>query len=184
MTEYQKMIAGELYNALDPQLAKMRLTVRNLLTKLNGSVVDVKDGARLELCQKIFGKIGKNFWIQPPFFCDYGVNISCGDNVFLNFNCVFLDVAKIIIGSNTMFGPNVQIYTATHPLDWKTRRDGLELGKTITIGEHVWVGGSAILCPGIKIGDRSVIAAGSVVTKDVPPDTLVGGNPAKILKSI
>lgn len=187
LTEYQKMISGELYNANDAELTRMRNDVRELLTRLNQSLQDVRSqyqNERVELCTKLFGKVGKGLWLQPPFYCDYGKNIELGDNVYFNFNCVLLDVAKIIIGSNTLLGPNVQIYTAGHPLDPKLRREGQEFGKTIRIGDDVWIGGSAILCPGVTIGDRSIIAAGSIVTKDVPPDTVVGGNPAKIIKSL
>lgn len=184
MTEYEKMIAGELYNANDAELTRMRKEVRGLLSQLNQSVQDVRSGERLILCEKIFGKIGKGLWLQPPFFCDYGKNIELGENVYFNFNCVILDVAKVIIGSNVMMGPNVQIYTAGHPLNPELRRQGQEFGKSITIGNDVWIGGNAVLCPGIKIGAKSVIAAGSIVTKDVPPHVVVAGNPAKILKEI
>lgn len=184
MTEYEKMIAGDLYNASDAELTHMREEVRGLLTELNRSVQDVRSGERLSLCERIFGKTGKGLWLQPPFYCDYGKNIELGENVFFNFNCVILDVAKVIIGSNVFFGPNVQIYTAGHPLDAQKRREGQEFGKSITIGNDVWIGGSAVLCPGIKIGEKSIVAAGAVVTKDVPPNVVVGGNPAKMIKEI
>ncbi len=184
MTEYEKMISGELYNANDAELVHMRQEVRELLSKLNSSVQDIRSGERLILCKQLFGKVGTGFWLQPPFYCDYGKNIELGENVFLNFNCVILDVAKVVIGSNTLIGPNVQIYTAGHPLNQELRRQGQEFGKAITIGNDVWIGGSAILCPGITVGDRSVIAAGAVVTKDVPADVVIGGNPAKIINVI
>lgn len=184
MTEYEKMISGELYNAGDAELVRMRAEVRSLLTELNRALQDVKSGERLELCQKIFGKTGKGLWLQPPFYCDYGKNIELGENVYFNFNCVILDVAKVVIGSNVLFGPNVQIYTAGHPLDAQSRRQGHEFGKSIRIGNDVWVGGHAVLCPGITIGDESIIAAGAVVTKDVPPRVVAGGNPARILKEL
>lgn len=184
VTEYEKMISGELYNANDAELTRMRKDARDLLNKINQSVQDIRDGDRLEICKQLFGKTGTGLWLQPPFFCDYGRNIELGSNVFFNFNCVVLDVAKVIIGSNVMFGPNVQIYTAGHPLDEQKRRDAQEFGKTIRIGSDVWVGGSAILCPGITIGDASIIAAGAVVTKDVPAKVLVGGTPAKIIKEL
>ncbi len=184
MTEYEKMISGELYNASDAELVRMRKKARDLLNKLNSSVQDIKNGDRLALCKKLFGKVGSGLWLQPPFYCDYGKNIELGENVYLNFNCILLDVAKIIIGSNVMLGPNVQIYTAGHPLDAQERRRGLEFGKTVHIGNDVWIGGSAVLCPGIKIGDESIIAAGAVVAKDVPSKTVVGGNPVKVLKEL
>ncbi len=184
MTEYEKMIAGELYNANDAELVRMRKDVRGLLNELNRSVQDIKSGERLDLCHKIFGRTGAGLWLQPPFYCDYGKNIELGENVYFNFNCVVLDVAKVLIGSNVMFGPNVQIYTAGHPLEAGLRREGREFGKPVRIGNDVWIGGSAVLCPGITVGERSIIAAGAVVTKDVPHDVVVGGNPARVLKEI
>lgn len=184
MTEYEKMISGELYNGSDAELARMRKDARELLTRINASAQDIRDGERLELCVKLFGKTGKGLWLQPPFYCDYGKNIELGENTYMNFNCVILDVAKVKIGRNVFMGPNVQIYTAGHPLDAKLRAEGQEFGKPITIGDDVWIGGSAILCPGVKIGDRTVIAAGAVVTKDIPSDVVAGGNPAKIIKPI
>ncbi len=184
MNEYEKMIAGHLYNANDAMLAGMRQEARVLLDQINGSVADIKTGDRLALCTRLFGKVGQGLWLQPPFYCDYGKNIELGDNVYFNFNCVVLDVAKIVIGSNVLLGPNVQIYTAGHPLDPEKRRSGEEFGKPITIGDDVWIGGSAILCPGVTIGDKSIIAAGAVVIKDVPANVVVGGNPARIIKEI
>ncbi len=184
MSEYEKMISGEMYRANDPELIQLRGNVRTMLEELNRSLHDVRIGERLERCSRIFGKVGKGLWMQPPFYCDYGKNIELGDNVYFNYNCVVLDVAKVTIGSNVLFGPNVQIYTANHPLDHQQRRDGLEFGKPITIGNDVWIGGGVILCPGVNIGDRSVIAAGAVVTKDVPADVMVGGNPAQVIKQL
>lgn len=182
MTEYEKMIAGQLYCADDGQLVLMRRQARDLLDQINASTRGIRQGPRLELCRQLFGKVGENFWLQGPFYCDYGSNIEFGDNVYLNFNCIVLDVAKVIIGSNVFFGPNVQIYTATHPLDAALRTSGQEYGKAITIGDNTWIGGSAIICPGVSIGDNSIIAAGAVVTKDVEPSVVVGGNPAKVIK--
>lgn len=182
MTEYEKMTAGQLYNANDAELVRMRQEARTLLDELNKSVQDVRTGDRLALCLRIFGKAGTGLWLQPPFYCDYGKNIELGESVYFNYNCVILDVARVKIGSFSMFGPHVQIYTAGHPLDWQARKDGWEFGKPVTIGENVWVGGGAVICPGVTIGDRSVIAAGSVVTKDVPNDVLAGGCPAAIIK--
>jgi maltose O-acetyltransferase len=119
-----------------------------------------------------------DIWIEPPFFCDYGYNVYTGASVYFNFNCVLLDVMPIRIGANTMFGPNVQVYTATHPVDALQRRQGPEFAKPISIGDDCWIGGSAIICPGVTIGDRCIVGAGAVVTKDVPTDTFVAGNPA------
>lgn len=129
-------------------------------------------------------KAGAELWVQPPFYCDYGTNIIAGDNVFFNFNCVVLDVNQVKIGSRTLFGPNVQIYTATHPINYKERATGLEFAKPITIGEDVWIGGSVIICPGVTIGHRTVIGAGSVVTKDIPSDVFAAGNPCKVIREL
>ncbi|HRK60930.1 MAG TPA: sugar O-acetyltransferase [Candidatus Omnitrophota bacterium] len=183
MREYEKMIAGEMYNAMDPELTEMRLRARKLLTQINQSVEDIRTGPRFELVKDLLGAVGKNVWLQPPFFCDYGKNITFGDSVFLNFNCVILDVAKVTVGSFVFMAPNVQIYTAGHPLDWQERRK-VEFGKPITIGDDVWIGGSAIICPGVTIGSKSVIGAGAVVTKDVPNGVVVAGNPARVLKQL
>jgi len=184
VTEYKKMIAGQLYNGNDPELVRLRRKARALLDRINATVQDVREGERLALCRRLFGKTGKGLWLQPPFFCDYGINIQLGDNVYFNFNCVLLDVAKIMIGSNVLMGPNVQIYTAGHPLNFKQRQQGLEFGKPVRVGNDVWIGGGAIICPGVNIGEKSVIAAGAVVTKDVPQGCLVGGTPAKIIKKL
>ncbi|AVR45997.1 sugar O-acetyltransferase [Christiangramia fulva] len=182
-TEKEKMLAGELYNALDKELSKERLECRKLLKELNDSgPEEIKK--RKEILKKLVPHSGKNLWLEPPFYCDYGSNLEIGEKVFFNFNCVVLDVAKVKIGSRSLFGPNVQIYTATHPMDHKERASMLESAKPIVIGEDVWVGGGAIICPGVCIGDRSVIGAGSVVTKNIPSDVFAAGNPCKIIKPI
>jgi maltose O-acetyltransferase len=182
-TEKEKMLAGELYNALDPQLLEERVKGRMLLKELNDSPEDQLE-EREKILKKLIPGSGSDLWIQPPFYCDYGTNISIGDKVFFNFNCVVLDVAQVTIGSRTLFGPNVQIYTATHPLDHAERATGLEYAKPITIGNDVWVGGSVVICPGVTIGDRSVIGAGSVVTRDIPEDVIAAGNPCRITRSL
>jgi maltose O-acetyltransferase len=123
-------------------------------------------------------------WLQPPFFCDYGSNIHLGKKVFFNFNCVVLDVCEVRIGDRTMFGPAVQVYAATHPLDAAERSSGRELGKPVVIGADVWVGGGAVICPGVTIGDRAVIGAGAVVTRDVPAGVFAAGNPCRVIKTI
>ena len=184
MREYDKMTAGDLYDATDVELIKMRQEARGFLDELNRSVQDVKDGERLALCHKLFAKVGDGLWLQPPFYCDYGKNIEVGTNVYFNFNCVVLDVAKVIIGSNVLIGPNVQIYTASHPINVDERNSGQEFGKPIVVGDNVWIGGGAILCPGVTIGEKSIIAAGAVVTKNVSPSVMVGGNPAKLIRDL
>jgi len=181
-TEKQKMLAGELYDPLDPELSRERERCRLLLKRINDTRED-QGQERTELLNELFGT-ETGVWIQPPFFCDYGTNIRLGSKVFFNFNCVVLDVMPVTIGDNVLFGPSVQIYTATHPMDVETRRKWLELAKPIKIGSDVWVGGAAIICPGVTIGDRSVIGAGSVVTRDIPGDVFAAGNPCKVIRQL
>ena len=180
-SEKEKMLAAELYDPLDPQLSEERLQTRLLIKALNDTSEDQKE-ERARVLKKLTPNAGDGLWIQPPFYCDYGSNIKMGEKVFFNFNCVVLDVCEVTIGSRTLFGPNVQIYTATHPMNYKQRASGLEYAKPIAIGEDAWIGGSAIICPGVSIGDRSVIGAGSVVTKDIPSDVFAAGNPCKVIR--
>lgn len=183
ISEKQKMLAGKLYNALDPQLVEERRRARDLIKELNDSR-DGEQEKRAEIISQLFASVGRNTWLEPPFYCDYGSNITLGDNVFFNFNCVILDPAKVLIGDNVLFGPNVQIYTATHPISYLERRKGLESAEEIIIGSDVWIGGSVVIGPGLKIGSRSVIGAGSVVTRDVPQDVFAAGNPCRVLRKI
>jgi maltose O-acetyltransferase len=181
-SEREKMLAGELYNALDPELVTARNRARDLCQALNRSrEEDVEE--RRRILQDLFGAGGDTVWMQPPFYCDYGSNIELGERVFFNFNCVVLDVCTVRIGSFTLFGPAVQIYTPLHPLDAQLRRRE-EFGKPIEIGPDVWVGGGAIILPGVRIGARAVIGAGSVVTRDVPEATFAAGNPCRAIRSI
>jgi maltose O-acetyltransferase len=182
-SEKEKMIAGELYDPLNPELSTDRIRTRLLLKELNESREDQPE-VRERILKELVPHAGENLWIQPPFYCDYGYNMRVGERVFFNFNCVVLDVAPVHIGSRTMFGPNVQIYTATHPLNHIERASGREYANPITIGEDVWMGGSAVICPGVTIGDRSVIGAGSVVTKDIPADVFAAGNPCKVIRPL
>jgi maltose O-acetyltransferase len=182
-SERDKMLAGQPYDPLDPELVALRRQARDLTKALN-ETRDAEQERRTALIQELFGAVGEGAWIEPPFYCDYGRNITLGRKVFFNFNCVVLDVAPVRIGGFVMIGPAVQILTATHPLDAAERRGGLESAKPITIGDDVWIGGAAILCPGVTIGARSVIGAGSVVTKDVPPGVLAAGNPCRVLRAI
>ncbi|MBB6612164.1 sugar O-acetyltransferase [Pontibacter sp. Tf4] len=182
-TEKEKMLTGELYDALDPQLSEERIKARLLLQQLNNSREDYPI-ERSRILKELIPNAGEGLWLQPPFYCDYGYNIIVGDKVFFNFNCVVLDVMPVTIGSRTLFGPNVQIYTATHPLNYKERATGLESAKPITIGEDVWIGGSVVICPGVTIGDRSVIGAGSVVAKDIPAGVFAAGNPCKVIREL
>jgi maltose O-acetyltransferase len=182
-TEKEKMLAGELYDPLDKQLSDERMQARLLLKEFNDSRED-QVGKRTRILKALIPNAGVGLWLQPPFYCDYGFNMVVGDKVFFNFNCVVLDVAQVRIGSRTLFGPNVQVYTATHPIDHRERASGLEYAMPITIGEDVWIGGSAVICPDVTIGDRSVIGAGSVVTKDIPADVFAAGNPCRVIKQL
>lgn len=182
MTELEKMRAGELYDASAPELVAMRARARDLLWDYNATRESDAAKRRQLLCD-LFGSGGDSVWLQPPFFCDYGTNIHLGERVYFNFNCVVLDVCEVRVGDRTLFGPAVQIYAATHPLDAELRKTR-ELGKPVTIGSDVWVGGGAIILPGVTIGDRAVIGAGSVVTKDVPAGVLAVGNPARVMKRL
>jgi len=182
-TEKEKMLSGELYNALDQQLSDERLKTRLLIKALNDTRED-EVIERRKILQQLIPHAGAELWLQPPFYCDYGSNIKTGEKVFFNFNCVVLDVMQVTIGSRTMFGPNVQIYTATHPINYKERASGLEYAKPISIGEDVWVGGSAVICPGVTIGNRTIIGAGSVVTKDIPDDVFAAGNPCRVIRKL
>lgn len=182
-TEREKMLVSELYNAQDPELVAARRRARLLTKRLNDTRDDEQE-LRRELLQELFGSSGANLWLEPPFYCDYGSNIHVGDNVFFNFNCVILDVAEVTIGSGAMFGPLVQIYTATHPIEAHERLKGLEAGKPIKIGSGVWVGGGAIINPGVTIGDRTTIGAGSVVTRDIPAGVFAAGNPCRMIREL
>ena len=179
-TEREKMLAGELYDPLDLELVAARARARDLCQALNATRETDRDGRR-RLVQELFGAGGDTVWIQPPFYCDYGTNIELGERVFFNFNCVVLDVCPVRIGSYTLFGPAVQIYTPLHPFEAELRRVQ-EFGRPVEIGDDVWVGGGAIILPGVRIGARAVIGAGSVVTRDVPEGVFAAGNPCRVIR--
>jgi len=181
-TEREKMLAGELYDPLDPELVAARVRARDLCQDLNATR-EREEETRRRILVELFGAGGGEVWMQPPFFCDYGSNIYLGKRVFFNFNCVVLDVCAVRIGDFTLFGPAVQIYTATHPLEAELRRRQ-EFAKPVTIGADVWVGGAAVICPGVTIGSRSVIGAGSVVTRDIPGGVFAAGNPCKVIRQL
>ena len=181
-SEKEKMLAGELYLASDDVLLKERRHAKRLLRKLNITEYLVTKTAKT-IIKELIPNTGKNFYIEPPFHCDYGYNIHCGDNVYFNVNCVVLDTMVIKIGSHVLFGPGVQIYAASHPSDAETRKT-LEFSKPVTIGDNCWIGGGAIILPGVTIGDNCIVGAGSVVTKDVPSNSLAVGNPAQIIKKL
>ncbi len=180
-TETAKMLAGELYDPGDTDLSAARRRARDLLADFNRTR-DFERIRRDELQTRLFGSAGSDLRIEPPFYCDYGTHIRFGADVFLNFNCVFLDCNLITVGDRTLIGPAVQIYAATHPMDAEVRRQGLEAALPVTIGSDVWIGGGAILCPGVTIGDGAVIGAGSVVTRDVPAGMFAAGNPCRVIK--
>ena len=183
-TEKAKMLQGDLYIASDETLVAERLRAREILYRLNVKQPGRNPASYAEIVQKLLPNATRPTWIQPPFYCDYGTNIHIEEDVFFNFNCVILDAAPVTIGARTQFGPNVQIYAATHPLDAGARQRGLESAKPVTIGADCWIGGGVIICPGVTIGDRCVLGAGAVVTKDVPDDTLAAGNPAKTIRTL
>jgi maltose O-acetyltransferase len=181
-SERDKMLAGQLYDPMDPDLVCARERARNLCQDLNATR-EAQVEERRRILKELFGAGGDTVWMQPPFFCDYGSNILLGERVFFNFNCIVLDVCRVVIGDYTMFGPAVQIYTATHPMNAELRRKQ-EFSKPIEIGSDVWVGGGAIICPGVRIGSRAVIGAGSVVTRDVPEGIFAAGNPCRVIREI
>ncbi|HLR61916.1 MAG TPA: sugar O-acetyltransferase [Lentibacillus sp.] len=182
-SEKEKMLNGELYNAADPELTADREQAR-MLTRLFNQTLETDGLKRVELLKQLFGSTGENIDIEPSFRCDYGYNIHAGENFYANFDCVVLDVCHVRLGDNCLLGPGVHIYTATHPVDLAARHSGEEFGKPVTIGRNVWIGGRAVINPGVTIGHNVVITSGAVVTKDVPANVIVGGNPAKVIKQI
>jgi maltose O-acetyltransferase len=180
--EKEKMLAGEMYDPGDAELQCDLATTARWLARFNGALGQSRS-QRDALLRERLGAVGMQSLVRPPFFCDYGFNIRLGDGVFLNFNCVILDVVAVTIGDRTQIGPAVQIYAADHPREPDVRRRGREFGRPVAIGSDVWIGGGAIILPGVSIGDGATIGAGSVVTRDVPAGAIVGGNPARALGS-
>ncbi len=177
-SEKQKMLAGELYRATGEELVADARRSAAWMDRYNASLARTQE-EYASLLRELFAEVGEDAYIRPPFHCDYGYNISLGRGVFLNFGCVILDVVKVTIGEGTQIGPGVQILTADHPRDPAQRRAGLEFGRPVAIGAHVWIGGGAIVLPGVTIGDEAIVGAGAVVTRDVRPGTIVVGNPAR-----
>ncbi|HEV2571701.1 MAG TPA: sugar O-acetyltransferase [Beijerinckiaceae bacterium] len=179
MNEKDKMLAGALYDASAPEIEADQLAAHAWLARYNATTA-LSSTERLPLLRERFASVGERIDIRPPFHCDYGYNISVADGVFINFNCIILDVVAVTIGEATQIGPSVQILTADHPRDSIPRKQGLEFGRPVHIGANVWIGGGAIIVPGVTIGDDAIIGAGSVVTRDVPAGATVMGNPARI----
>jgi len=183
MSEREKMLAGKRYDPRDPELVAARERARELTARYNETDVGA-DGTRRELLGELFGSVGAEPYVEPPFRCDYGANVHVGDDFYANFDCVFLDVCRIDVGDDCMFGPGVHVYTATHPLDADERASGVEYGRPVSVGDRVWVGGRAVLNPGVDVGDESVVASGAVVTADVPSGVVVAGNPARVVREL
>ena len=183
MTEKEKMLSGNLYMANDQEL-KADVKKSRMLTRLFNNTTEEQKEYRAELLKELFKKTGDNIYIEPSFKCDYGCNISVGNNFYANFDCIILDVCNVDIGENVFFAPRVCIYTAGHPIDAEVRNTGLEFGKPVKIGNDVWVGGNTVINPGVNIGSNVVIGSGSVVTKDIPDNVIAVGNPCRVLREI
>ena len=182
-TEREKMLNNELYLATDRELVAMQLKAQQLLHRFNFCPPDDLNEQK-EIILSLFGAIGSNFDIRPPFYCDYGCHIIAGDNLYINFDCTILDCNWVRLGNNVLLAPKVQIYTAYHPTDPELRLSGKELAAPVTIGDNVWLGGGVIICPGVNIGSNVTIGAGSVVTKDIPDNVVAVGNPCRVVKSV
>ncbi|KAB8315717.1 sugar O-acetyltransferase [Tolypothrix campylonemoides VB511288] len=182
-TEKQKMLAGELYLGFDAELVAERNFALRLLRMYN-STTEEQQEERFQILQELFGQVGQNVTILPPLHCDYGKNIYAGDGLYMNYGCVILDCNTVHIGDNVLCASYVQIYTAYHPTDPETRLSGRELAAPIRIGNNVWIGGGAIICPGVTIGDNTTIGAGSVVVKDIPANVVAVGNPCRVIREL
>lgn len=179
MTEKQKMLSGQLYSAHDPTLSQEHKRAQDLCLKLN---TVLSDEERVAVAKQLLGKCGENVVLTQGFYCDYGSNIEVGENFYVNYGVCILDVCKVKIGKNCLIAPQVGIYTACHPIDCQTRISGLELGKPITIGDNCWIGGHAVINPGVTLGDNVIVGSGAVVTHSFPSNVIIAGNPAKIIK--
>ena len=181
--DYQEMLLGNLYLAGNILLENKSIHGKKIVQEINNTPIEEKETI-VALERQVFGKTGDNLYVTPPFQVDYGRHVEIGNNFYANMDCIFLDVNKIKIGNNVMVGPRVSFYTAGHPIDPQIRIEELEFGLPITVEDNVWIGGSATILPGVTIGKNSIIAAGAVVTKDVAANTIVGGNPAQLIRAI
>ncbi len=182
-SEKEKMLAGKLYKAFGKELFEERQYAKELIFRLN-SLPPSEIGKRNDIVKRLLGRTGENFFIEPPFRCDFGYNISIGNNFYSNYNLIILDCAKTEIGDNVLIGPNVGIYAAGHPVDFELRNQEFEFAFPIRIGNNVWIGGNVVINPGVSIGDNTVIGSGSVVTRDIPANVVAAGNPCKILREL
>ena len=183
MTEKEKMLLGMYYKASDKDLTEERNTARSLAAEYNSTAPSELE-RREDILKKLFKKCGRNIYIEPPFYCDYGSNIALGDNVYINFDCIILDVCNVSIGNNVFIAPRVSIFAAAHPIDADIRNSMLEFGSPVNIGNSVWIGGNTVINPGVSIGDGSIIGSGSVVTKDIPANVIACGNPCRVIRQI
>ncbi len=183
MNQKERMLSSLPYKAWQDGLDAERNACKAIVYELNR--LKPEEQSRIpELIKKLFGKTGKNIWVEPPFHCDYGWNIETGENFYANYGLTILDVGKVRFGDNVMIAPNVSIYAAGHPIHPASRNSGYEYGAPITVGNNVWIGGSVVLLPGVTVGDNTVIGAGSVVTKDIPANVIAAGNPCKVIREI
>lgn len=183
LSEREKMLANQPYRAADPELVALRLAARRWLHSFNQAPPDAGEKQR-EIVRSLVHSIGPNFEINPPFYCDDGCHIRAGKNLYINVNCTILDCNWVTLGDDVLIAPNVQIYTAYHPIDPATRLTGVEMAAPVTIGNNVWLGGGAIICPGVTIGDNSIIGAGSVVTRAIPAGVVAAGNPCRVIRAV
>lgn len=182
-SEKDKMLSGELYKSFDAELLAERQRAKEIVFRYNSLQPSMIE-ERNELLKSLFGSVKGNFFIEPPFRCDYGCNIEIGENFYANYNLVILDCAKVTIGDNVLIGPNVGIYTAGHPLHFELRNEEWEFACSITIEDNVWIGGNVVLNPGVTVGRNSVVGSGSVVTKDIPANVVAAGNPCRVIREI
>lgn len=182
-TEKEKMLAGETYYAYDPELMELHRHALKLIRKFNETCFE-DCSQKSEVLRQLLPHADATLVVQPPFTCDFGFNIYGGENGFINYDCTILDTARIYFGKNILIGPNVRLYAPMHPIDYRERATGVEHGEPITIGDDCWIGGNAVICPGVTIGNRCIIAAGAVVVKDIPDNCMVGGNPAHLIKTV